>query len=288
MSHLQIEQAIFTSADSATMKGYQLVARSSGINRSIAQHLSRWSPSHGSLNDDDPNVWTINAFPLDGGMFAVSRTVLGGPEYSGRGGTQVVTQLLVLREDQFARYQCNAIAVARTAITLGEMRYQIAPPSKLPTITLPDRPIVPCVEAPHGPTLKYHRVNPSDGVEAGLLLDVLQRLHDRQPVAVIGASDPIRFAGHVIERIPTDERPAISTTTGLEPTLGRPFRLHFLPTLDENRQRVFEAMGAHCVLARCDSQISDSQISDSQINESQISGAPINPAELACSLQTHN
>ena len=33
MSHLKIEQAIFTSADNATMKGYQLVARSAGVDR---------------------------------------------------------------------------------------------------------------------------------------------------------------------------------------------------------------------------------------------------------------
>ena len=247
MSHLQIEQAIFTSAEGATMKGYQIVARSPGIDRALAQQLCRWSPSHGSIGDENPDHWVLSTFPVADGQFVVARTVWGGPEYSDRGGTQVVTQLLVLREDQFARYQCNAFSLAQTAITLGQLRLCPSPPAQLPFVTLPDRPLVPCVDAPHGPISKFHRVHTSDGVDAGRMLDVLQRLHNNQSVAVIGASDPIKFASHVIERIPSDERPAISVTTGLEPTLGRPFRLHFLPSLDSNRQRVFESLGVQCV-----------------------------------------
>ena len=249
MSHLQIEQAIFTSAENATMKGYQIVARSAGIDRALAQQLCRWSPSHGSICDENPDHWVLSTFPVAGGRFAVTRTVWGGPEYSGRGGTQVVTQILVVREDQFARYQCNAFALAQTAITLGQLRLCPMPPLRLPFVTLPDRPLVPCVDAPQGPISKFHRVHASDGVGAASILDVLQRLHNKQSVAVIGATDPIKFASHVIERIPSDERPTISVTTGLEPTLGRPFRLHFLPALDSNRQRVFESLGVQCVEA---------------------------------------
>tara|TARA_R110002049_G_scaffold27321_2_gene93972 strand:+ start:29943 stop:30725 length:783 start_codon:yes stop_codon:yes gene_type:complete len=254
MSHLQIEQAIFTSADKGTMKGYQLVARSPGIDRALSQQLCRWSPSHGSLNEDDLDQWVLSTFPLSDGRSAVARTIFGGPEYSGRGGIQVVTQLLVVREDQFASYQCNAFALAQTAITLGEMRFCPAPPSRLPVITLPDQPLVACVAEPHGPMLKYHRVHSSDGVDAAQLMNVLQRLHDNQSVAVIGSNNPIKFASHVIERIPSDERPTISITTGLEPTLGRPFRLHFLPQLDSNRQRVFESLGVQCVSANADAE----------------------------------
>ena len=132
MSHLQIEQAIFTSANHATMQGYQLVARSAGIDRDLAQQLCRWSPSHGSICDKVIDQYVLSSFPLTEDRFAVARTVLGGPEYSGRGGTQVVTQLLVLREDQFARYQCNPFAVAHTAMTLGEMRFRPDSPAKLP------------------------------------------------------------------------------------------------------------------------------------------------------------
>ena len=249
MSHLQIEQAIFTSADGATMKGYQLVARSAGIDRELAQQLCRWSPSNGSICEDNLDHSVLSTFPLSDGRFAIARTTLGGPEYSDRGGIQVVTQLLVLREDQFARYQCNAFAVAKTAITLGEMRFRLATSPRLPLITLPDQPLVPCVAIPHGPTLKYHHVNPTDGMRVDLLLQVLQRLHDRQPVAVIGVEDSVTFASHVIERIPTDERPTISVTTGLHPTLNRPFRLHFLPQLDANSHRVFDAVGVGGVKA---------------------------------------
>ena len=129
------------------------------------------------------------------------------------------------------------------------MRFRSTAPSQLPLVTLPDHPLVPCVAVPHGPTLKFHHVNPTDGIRVELLLQVLQRLHDKRPVALIGAHDPIKFASHVIERIPTDERPEISITTGLQPTLGRPFRLHFLPQLDSNSQRVFEALSVDWVIA---------------------------------------
>lgn len=247
MSQLQIEQAIFTSAENATMKGYQLVARSPGIDRDVAQQLCSWSPSNGAVDEDNVDQSVLSTFPLSEQRFAVARTILGGPEYSHRGGTQVYTQILVLREDQYARYQCNAFAVAKTAIILGEMRFRLSAPKMLPLVTLPDRPLVPCVAVPHRTMQKYHHVNPTDGVRVDMLLQVLQRLQEKQPIAMIGVDDAMTFASHLIEKIPTDERPTISVTTGLQPTLKRPFRLHFLPELDADSHRVFDAMGVACI-----------------------------------------
>lgn len=109
---MKIQQAIFTSSDRGQIKGYQLVAISDDIDRSILRELQRWSPSH--MGDDDPAKWTINYFPVSEDHVAVTRTVLGGPEYSSRGGSQVVTLIAVLDNEQFAAYENNAMLVARS------------------------------------------------------------------------------------------------------------------------------------------------------------------------------
>jgi hypothetical protein len=113
----RVEQAIFASSDRGSVKGYQLVAKSSGVDRATSQELCRWAPSQ--IPSSDPSQWTINYFPVSDDFVAVTRTVLGGPEYSSRGGTQVVTLILILRDEQFLSYGCNSILVAKTALAMG-------------------------------------------------------------------------------------------------------------------------------------------------------------------------
>ena len=112
-----VDQAVFASSDRGRIKGYQLVSASSGVDRACSQELCRWAPTQ--FPTDDPDTWTINFFPVSRDLFAVTRTVLGGPEYSGRGGMQVVTLILLLRDDQFAAYGCNPIAVAKNSVDAG-------------------------------------------------------------------------------------------------------------------------------------------------------------------------
>ena len=126
-----VEQAVFTSASTRKMRGYQIVATSPGLRPELSQQLARWCPTHAALLDTRPAAISLNGFPLGAAHYAVSRSVYGGPEYSERGSLQIVTLVLVLTMDQFASYNFNPIAFARTSLALGYLRLSQAQRRKL-------------------------------------------------------------------------------------------------------------------------------------------------------------
>lgn len=229
MGIMNVEQAVFTSSDRGRIKGYQIVARSAGIDRAMIQELCRWAPTQ--VPSDDPKDWTINYFSVSPDCVAITRTVLGGPEYSGRGGTQVVTLILVLTNEQFMSYACNPVHVIRAAMAMGYLRLPLDPDCEVLTqAVLPSRPIA--------------EGGSDDEVDAdyGSLLDqVTDLLKETHRVAVVGLPDPIDALGHLVPRMSVEARRKFSFTTGLTPTVRRPFQLHFLPTADITRQRTLDA-----------------------------------------------
>lgn len=245
---MKVEQAIFTSADNGGMKGYQLVSRSAGIDRRLAQELCRWAPSHASLWGDGAKHWSLNYFPAGEEWVAITRTLYGGPEYSSRGGMQVVTMMLAMRVEQFAGYHFNPLAVAKTALALGHLRLQPDAAERLPTVTLPDRSLAlsnrTCREGTDGlaGTRCAAQTPP-------LLTKVLELLRDEQRVAVAGIRDPIAAFGELVDLIPAAERLGVSFTTALKPSIRRAFRLQFLPTSDPVLRRSLTSQGITCVPA---------------------------------------
>ncbi len=236
---MKIQQAIFTSSDRGQIKGYQLVAVSDGIVRSLSRELQLWSPSH--LGEDAPDKWTINYFPISQDHVAVSRTVLGGPEYSNRGGSQVVTLIAVLHNQQFSAYHNNALLVAYTALALGWLRIPSDMPSHLEPIELPDVPLSTSLGSdsqsrPHVTTLVENCPIVSnsssstidDQLDVQVLNSLAELLENNQRIGIIGARNPVRMVHSFIERLPMANRRAFSFTTGLQPTYNRPFQAHFI------------------------------------------------------------
>ena len=141
MELMKVEQAVFGSSDRGRMQGYQLVSRSAGVDKAASQELSRWAPTQ--VPSPNPDHWSINFFPVGDDRVAVTRTVLGGPEYSARGGTQVVTLILLLNSEQFAAYSHNPVSVARTAMAMGYLRLPLDMNSEwIPEAELPCEPLV--------------------------------------------------------------------------------------------------------------------------------------------------
>lgn len=237
---MQVEQAIFASADKGAMKGYQLVSQSSGIDRRLAQELCRWAPSHASLWDEAANTWSLNYFPAGDDWIAITRTTYGGPEYSRRGGQQIVTMMLALRVEQFAGYAFNPLAVTKAALALGYLRLRGDAPPRLPTLTLPRRSLAPTVAACSAGEAPRSAAPP-------LLIQVVDLLRTDQRVAVTGIRDPLSAFEELIQRIPLEERLGISFTTALKPSARRPFRLHFLPISDHALRRVLTTQGIRCL-----------------------------------------
>ncbi len=223
MTPIHVEQAVFASSDRGSMKGYQLVAKSAGIDRETSSELSRWSPTR--MVDERPEHRTINAFPISEDRFAVTRTVVGGPEYSGRGGIQIVTLILVLRDDQFSRYLHNAILVAKTAMATGGLRLPMsAKDEKLPTLALPAEPLFQVPDP-------FKRRSTEESLMP-LLEEVSGLLKEARRVAVISRGNPIEAAASLIPMLDYEQRRSFSFTTGLAPAISRPFQLHFLRDAD--------------------------------------------------------
>ncbi len=237
MQTINVEQAIFASSDRGSMKGYQLVAKSPGVDRSISQALCRWAPTQ--IPSDAPDQWMINYFPINDETVAVTRTVLGGPEYSSRGGFQVVTLILLLRNDQFQAYSCNPILVAKTALAVGLLRLPLTIDcDQLPVVNLPRQPLV---LPPDSSTEHSDAVGRSIAYQPETLDKIADMIQHAQRVALIGISDPIAIVERVISKLSLDVRREFSFTTGLSPTVRRPFQAHFLAKADLARQRTLDA-----------------------------------------------
>ncbi|QEG41039.1 GAP1-N2 domain-containing protein [Roseimaritima ulvae] len=233
MNTLTVEQAVFASSDRGRLKGYQLVARSSGIDAALGQELCRWAPT--KFPSHDSEQWTLNYYPINQDRVAVTRTVLGGPEYSGRGGTQVVTLILVLDKPTFVAYGCNPIHVAKHALAMGALSLPLElVHDALPPATLPSEPIV---EAPQWRL--------GDGASApiceSLCAQIIHLVNQSQRIAVVGLQNPIDALSHLLPMLSPEQRWNLSFTTGLAPTAVRPFQLHCLTTADAARQRTLDA-----------------------------------------------
>ena len=215
-----VEQAIFTSARTAAQQGYQLVARSPGLPEGVARFLARWGPSHGALQSDEVHTASLNYLPIDAEWVACSRTVYGGPEYSGRGALQTVTFILLLRRPQLAGYDYHPLALLRTAQLLGHL--WLSPPehADLPAVELPN----------HLPAAARHQAAPSAARQT--ILEQSQRILMRERLAWIGFADAPILLEELIDRLPEQQRLDLSFTTGLQLSQHRRFRLHVMPKPD--------------------------------------------------------
>jgi hypothetical protein len=220
------------------MHGYQLVAKSSGVDRNCGQDLCRWAPTQPP--SENPSDWTINCFPLSDDRIAVTRTALGGPEYSCRGGVQVVTLILLLKPQQFQQYDGDAITIAKTALALGYLRLPLEMSREhLDKAVLPKQPMIVSPSLGH---CRFRQEAPEN-----LLSEAHDLIGQGRRVALVGLAQPIEAAADLISTLSTPEREHFSFTTGLPPTLSRPFQAHFLPTVDASRRRLLASQNIVCL-----------------------------------------
>ncbi len=229
---MQIEQATFTSAQTQNLQGYHLVAKSKGIDEELARTISVWGPSHASLAASDRNASCLNVFPTGRDHFAFSRTVFGGPEYSKRGGLQIVTRFVVFRVDQLEGYDHDLIAVARMACAMGYLYLQNETPERLPSLSFPDSSVTSVIGE-----------SKLDVGDARLAHEVAGALTRNRQVAVVGSHDPESLIEELMRTTPPRQRLDLSFTTGLNPSVHRPFRLHFLSQIDDAFQRRLDDQG---------------------------------------------
>lgn len=233
---MQVEQAVYTSLRTSVRQGYHLVSRSAGIGDQLEQSLGVWCPTHAALCSRDLHDASLNFCSLGDGWLVLSRAMYGGPEYSGRGGLQVVTCMLVLRHEQLAGYDNNPLALARVALCLGQLRLPAAFPRELPRVELPESSLLGSVpeSAPVSLTPLIRE-------------DTLRALRSAQRLALLGVKDRLATLSYFLRQIPKADRLELSFTTGLKPSLLRPFRLHLLPEADTAVRQQLVSQGVRCL-----------------------------------------
>lgn len=213
---MAIEQAIFTSALSEQSAGYQLVARSAGIDDADVRALVAWGPSHDSLLDPGPDAVSINFHPLPSGAYCVSRTTPGGQEYSGRAGPRMYTQCLVVLAEELQRFSNNPFALLAAAFAQGALRVCDRIPETLDPIRLSGR----------ATAVDLAVLRPLASEPGPLWLGALvQAAVAGKQVGLAGAAQRQRLVAGLINCLPVECRTELSFSTGLRYSPRRPFRV---------------------------------------------------------------
>ncbi len=112
---MNIDQAIFTSAETVMGQGYRVTAASPGVTSDEKKCISRHSPSHEALCDKSADAVGLAFYRMDSGRYVLARTCYAGQEQSGRGGKRVLTRVFVLTSDQCAAFRWNPFDILRAA-----------------------------------------------------------------------------------------------------------------------------------------------------------------------------
>jgi hypothetical protein len=213
---VQIEQAIFTSARTASGDGYQLVARSPGVTEEQSRELTIWGPSHDALCERRDERSSVNFQRLSCGTYCVSKTMEAGKEYSSRGGARIYTQFLLVPAGVLARFSNSPFAVLRAAWAKGMMTVHDQPPAVLEPFTLAGRSAL---------------------VDEGLLAQLADQLGPDRVGRLIsaavspgiqliaGAVNYETLFGGLLNCFPVEFRTELTFTTGLRYSPRRPFHL---------------------------------------------------------------
>jgi hypothetical protein len=223
-----VEQAIFTSLLRHGRGGYHLVSRSPGVREADVQVLSTWSPSHGALLMDSYNRVSVNFHPLAEGRYALSRTCEGPPEYSGRGGRQLYTHILLIDDATLQAVGGQPLTLYRDALALGHPFYQANPPEVLEPAMLS------ACHIRRDPEAWATRAK-----ELGLppIEPLLNRLKSGRAVRYAYVGDRLALAECLIGALPPDAYRRISFTTSLVPSSVRPYIISLVGSTDAQQIR---------------------------------------------------
>jgi len=221
-----IEHAIFTSIRSSRNEGYHLAARSPGVLEGEAAELSQWGPGHESLYDECATWGAVSYHRLQSGRLCVSRTVLAGQEYSGRGGARVSTHSFLVPDAVMTRFANNPFRVMEALEAAGRV-CTAAPPRRLEPVPLVGR-------ASAVNTRQLERVTDAIGAEklATLLCAALRT--PSMGTTATGPAAPL-FAC-LLDLVPPTHRLPFSFSTGLRVSARRPYRLVMLPRNPEEQR----------------------------------------------------
>jgi hypothetical protein len=218
-----VSQACFASGQSVENEGYQIIARSRGIDDHLARELTAWAPSHDSLQPGLAEAESVNGHKLADGRWCLSTTRFANEEYSGR-GRNVVTWLLVADSEAITLLGSHPLRILDAALVAGWNPASEPAEEVLPQIELTGRSRVVNLEAVAHACAQFG---------AATIAGMVDALMDSAPCAIVLEGRRRLLLDAVLSLLPLAERATVTFTTGLSCSLRRPFRLHFLSPHDD-------------------------------------------------------
>ena len=223
-NQVSFERGVFTSSGSSSVRGYHLVARSPGIDDDVAQALCQWSPTHDGLFDSSLSASALNYFLIGDRHFAISKSMVGGAEYSGRNALQTSTSILVGEREDLSNYGHNPVELARMALSMGLLRLAVDYEGRLEVAELSGD----CLPGPTASTAASFEI----------VKMCVGALNSGGRIAIAGATNPIQLLSVIFANISPELRITTSFSTGLKASSFRPFQIQFFAKID-NRLRDF-------------------------------------------------
>lgn len=230
---VQAEQAIFTSIRTPMGEGYRLIAMSPGITSEERAEITRRSPSHGSLCDDDPAANALASYLLASQRHCVAWTRYAGREYSSRGGQRVHTHLVVLEPVAFQAFACDPFRVhAAMREILGDTP-NLKPNTCLQRLSL----AVPHDEDGHWQAFRLEHVEPACRTAAALLA--------HESLLVIGTDSTMNLLRGMFALLPHAWRADLSASANLQYAQSRQIRLTCVGQNSPELQRALQGHDVH-------------------------------------------
>jgi hypothetical protein len=236
-----IEQAVYTSAKTASGERYYLVAQSSGVTAADARELSAWGPGEGALGNSVAAVEqgsggssSVNFHPLPSGAACVGYSVAVESDRSDSPGYRAHTQCLIVPAEELARFANNPFALLRAARGQGALKVHAVLPACLEPIQLPGQ---------------------SAAVDEGLLGELVDRWGPRHlawlvqaaltadALVVVGTDKADWLVAGLLNCLPVECRPELSFATGMVYSQRRPYRLNAVVADEAECRRVGRQMG---------------------------------------------
>lgn len=211
----RVEQAIFTSIRGDRLAGYQLAARSGGIDDALAQELSNWGPAHDAVETRLART-SVNVHPLGEEWICIAYTQLAGQEYSGRGGARVYTHSFLLPLEALEPFHFNPFVILRAFRGAGRTQPRREPPAVLEAFDLIGR-------ASLSATTTVAQLAAQVGDQTCEKL--LWALAAGQPVYIAGDEPLDGVIEAALQLLPEEDRSSLSLSTALRLSPRRPFRL---------------------------------------------------------------
>jgi hypothetical protein len=221
-----LDQALFASVRSAKNEGYQLVARSDGIDDALTREISAWAPTHDSLPEGDRELECVSLHVLDDGRWCLALTRSSGIEYSGR-GRNVATWMLIADSLAIDAFAAQPFRLLDAAAMLPWPGWEVESPGAVPQLELLAGRSRLNLQAVSLACTRYGAAAVASAVDAVLVAS--------GPLAILAERNRRQLLDALLSLLPYDRCLNLSFTAGLACSPRRPFALHVVSGEDQLR-----------------------------------------------------